>query len=151
MAENKTFSIDLFDYALAVDGPEPITINVGADLELTLRRSHTGAQVVAFNDNETKRVIRMQEILADDKLDVDAKDTKLGAAYRQYIVDLLRILSVDPDTATLKKAAEAIVKLPMEARNKVLRTVGTLAGVVDEDGNPFPSTASSATLKPTNG
>ncbi|TVS29797.1 hypothetical protein [Corynebacterium sanguinis] len=148
MAEN---TVNLFDYALAINGPEPITINVGDDLELTLRRNHTGAQVVAFTENENKRIDRASEILNDDKLDDATKATKLGNVMRQYTIGLLTELTVDTTAAVIKKAAEQIVKLPTDARNKVYRTIGALAGVVDENGNPFPSTASSATPTPING
>lgn len=129
-------TINLLDYALGVKGPEPVTINVGDDVEITLRRAHTGAQILAYEAVEQRRVDRAATVLASKQSD-GKKAAEINGLIGDYTVELLDVLCTeDTDAETRKQAAERIVDLPAQARQQVFRSIGFLAGVVDEDGNP---------------
>lgn len=142
----KAQSLDLIDHALSITGDlEPLTINVG-DVEITLRRSHTGQQVVEWQKAESERVADAADVLADTTTSEEKKAETLRAVIRNYARNLLRSLAVeDTPEADIAAAAELIAALPADSRTRVFRTVGELAGVVDEDGNPFRSSSSSVT------
>ena len=132
-------AIDIFNEALGIDGGEPITINVGADVELTIRTSHTGLQAAEWMKAENKRVDATEKILMDKELSDTEQIKQLQRVSKAYAVDLIKSVTVDADTKTVNAAATAICELPTNARTAVFRKLGALAGVVDEDGNTFLS------------
>lgn len=143
MAAKKTTPINLFDEAIGINGQPPIDIAVG-DVELSLRRSHTGMQVAEWSRVEDERIQQAAEVLQDDSLSEEDKSDKIAEVMRTYSVKLLESLCTDKTRAAdIEAAADKIAVLPSSARNRVFRYVGTLSGVVDEDGTPFPSTTSS--------
>ena len=129
-------AIDLFNEALGIEGGEPVTINVG-DVELTVRTSHTGLQAAAWMQAESKRVEAVETILADTELTDAQKVQRLSKAVKTYAVELIKSVTIDADTKDVTAAAAAMVALPADARTRVFRTLGSIAGVVDEDGTPF--------------
>ena len=138
----KNPTIDLLDYALGIDGGDPVEVAVGPEVTLRLRQSHTGAQVAAFQKVEQTRANKLSVILNNDDDDAAAKARKLSAMMKTYIRDLIATLSVeDTPEADIKKAADLIAGLESDGRTATLRAVGTISGVVDADGNPTRSSS----------
>lgn len=144
MANKKTASLNLLDEALGINGAEPIDITIG-DFELKLRRSHTGMQIAEWALLEEERVNEAAAILENDKVSNEDKNGLLVDMMRDYAAKLLRALTVKPDETAIDGAAKLLAGLPINARNRVFRTIGTNAGVIDAEGNALPFTRSSET------
>lgn len=143
--KKKSTSINLLDHALSIEGPEPMAVDVGP-VEIILRRSHTGQQVIDWQKAEAEREADAADVLGNKDTSEEKKVELIRALMRNYSRNLLRALCVeDTPEETIAEAAELIADLPASSRSTVFRTVGQIAGVVDEEGNPFPSAPSSKT------
>lgn len=132
-------AIDLFNEALGIDGGEPVTINVGDDIELQIRTSHTGLQAAAWMRAESKRVDTVEQILGAKDMTDSQRLQALQKTSKTYAVELIKSVAIDVDSKTANAAATAICALPAEARTAVFRKLGDIAGVVDKNGNTFLS------------
>lgn len=148
MSDKTSPKIDLFSYALEIQGGEPVEIAVGDGLDLKVRTSHTGKQFAEWMKIEQDRADRSARILADKETNAVEKNQKLNASQRDYLGKLINSIVVDgTDEKDTREAVKRIAALPADARSSVIRSLGELAGLVDAQGNPTRSTARSSKTK----
>lgn len=148
--------INLFDDALGLKGKPPVEVAVGEGVDLSIKRTFTGEEVARWAAIEQTRIeeatklfrtsvdhvvqktdTRAQALKKVEKEEA-ARQKKLDAIMATYLADFLELITADETApADREEAARRILGLESEARARVLRHLGTLSGLVGDDGAPF--------------
>lgn len=129
--------INLLDVVLSTGEEKPAEVVFG-DVTIPIRRSHTGAQYAAWARIEEDYVTAVTDAATGDGK-VAEKNTRIAGLRSDYLLNLVTTLSADEaDETDLIAAAEVLTDLPSDVLAAVTRKLGTIAGVVDAEGNMIP-------------
>ena len=129
--------INLLDTVLSTGEEKPIDVVFG-DVTIPIRRSHTGTQYAAWARIEEDYVTAVTDAATGDGK-VAEKNTLITGLRSDYLLNLVTTLAADAaDEADLIAAAEVLADLPADVLAAVTRKLGTIAGVVDAEGNMIP-------------
>lgn len=131
-----TEKINLFDEIMSVGTLPPVVVAVG-DVDIRVKRSFTGAEYAAWARNEADNE-KTEALILASKGSIPVKAKRLTESAAAYVRTLLETLTVDTSAEDIAAATTAIIEQAGPVRQAVLTRLGTIAGVINDEGEMTP-------------